>query len=63
MNWIFENKEWLFSGIGVIIISTILGFFLNKRKPQQSIKSGDFSHNFQSGRDLNIKIGDSDNEK
>jgi LPXTG-motif cell wall-anchored protein len=63
MHWIFDNKEWIFSGIGVLAISTMGGFIFRKKKPQQSIKSGKFSQNFQSGRDLNIKIGNFDNEK
>lgn len=29
--WINENKEWLFSGIGVLIISNILSFFFGKK--------------------------------
>jgi hypothetical protein len=63
LSWIVENKEWLFSGIGVIVITTIIGFIFNKKNPQQSIKSGDCSHNYQGGRDVNINIGDSKNEK
>jgi len=31
MNWIIENKEWVFSGIGVLIVSVIIGFFVQNR--------------------------------
>lgn len=27
MNWIINNKEWLFSGLGVVIISLLLSYF------------------------------------
>jgi hypothetical protein len=31
MNWIFENKEWLFSGIGVVIIGWVIHSFYQKK--------------------------------
>jgi hypothetical protein len=52
---ILSNKEWLFSGIGVVIIGLILGvFFKKKTGSSQIIKSGDSSNNVQAGRDINI---------
>lgn len=32
MKWIFENKEWLFSGIGVILISSLLNTIIKKNE-------------------------------
>jgi LPXTG-motif cell wall-anchored protein len=32
MQYIIDNKEWIFSGIGVAILSVIIGFILRKRK-------------------------------
>lgn len=32
MNWILENKEWLFSGIGVLVITIIARYFFNSKK-------------------------------
>ncbi|EIF6157023.1 hypothetical protein NML04_01945 [Clostridium perfringens] len=64
MEWIIENKEWLFSGIGVTILVAIAGLFIrNKRdgKNVQTIKSGDNSTNIQSGEKVNINIGGKDN--
>ncbi|PWX59631.1 hypothetical protein CYK85_13865 [Clostridium perfringens] len=64
MEWIIENKEWLFSGIGVTILVAIAGLFVrNKRdgKNVQTIKSGDNSTNIQSGEKVNINIGGKDN--
>jgi len=64
LEWIIENKEWLFSGIGVTILVAIAGLFIrNKRdgKNVQTIKSGDNSTNIQSGEKVNINIGGKDN--
>lgn len=38
INWIIKNKEWIFSGIGVAIITGILSIFFKKLKLIQSIK-------------------------
>lgn len=31
MNWIFENKEWIFSGIGVLFIGIIINFLTQNK--------------------------------
>lgn len=55
-----NNKEWIFSGIGVAIFSTIIGFFLNKSSSSVKNKIGNKSYgNIQTGRDCNI--GDENN--
>ena len=58
MEWIIENKSWLFSGIAISIPLTIAGWIIAKKNKSQSQsqsqKSGDFSNNIQVGRDLNI---------
>lgn len=36
MNWIIENKEWLFSGIGVALFGTIIGFLTHRKKANAS---------------------------
>lgn len=66
LNWLNENKEWLFSGGGVALFGWI-GTRIFKRKSNgnnnQRIKTGEKSKNYQSGRDLiinNSKDGDSD---
>ncbi len=40
INWLINNKEWLFGGIGVAIISVILGIikFIIKPKNDGSTK-------------------------
>ena len=56
MKWILENKEWLFSGLGIFIVSLVIGFFMKKSPSNKQIqKSGDNSTNFQASGD--IKIG------
>lgn len=56
MNWIIENKEWVFSGIGVFVISTIIGVFFCRKSSKQIQKSGDNSKNYQASGDINIGI-------
>ncbi|MCU5379712.1 hypothetical protein OCA08_21485 [Bacillus cereus] len=65
MAWVIQNKEWLFSGIGVVIITGMIRFiFIFKNKiPNQSITSGKNSHNYQSSNDLNITIGEKNDRK
>jgi hypothetical protein len=56
MEWIVENKEWIFSGIGVFVLGIIYALF-KKKKKSKSIKmkqkSGDNSTNTQIGGDYN----------
>jgi hypothetical protein len=40
MNWIINNKEWLFSGLGITIITLIFWFLRHyfKEKPERTNK-------------------------
>lgn len=65
MEWIINNKEWLFGGVLVVIPTTIIGwFFLKQRYYSQRINAGKKSINIQlgkySGRNLDIRIGAAD---
>ena len=53
-----DNKEWLFSGIGIAVITLIGRFFFKKRQAAstQSIHAGDGSTNIQSGGDVKVTI-------
>jgi hypothetical protein len=31
INWIVQNKEWLFSGVGITVFTIIYGVFMNRR--------------------------------
>jgi hypothetical protein len=63
MNWVIENKEWVFSGIGVFIISFIATLILKSRYNKQSQKLGNQSTGIQVGGDISIKYGDLDGKK
>lgn len=52
MQWFVGNKEWLFSGIGVFILSLIVSFVISrKRRAQQLQESGGHSIIYQTGGD------------
>ena len=62
--WVGSNKEWLFSGIGVLIISTVITLFIRHRKSSKQIqKSGSNSVNIQVGGNLNISSKDTNDER
>ena len=54
--WIIDNKEWLFSGVGIVIFGGLMRFIFKKTSfsSSQSIRSGENSINLQAGRNLNI---------
>lgn len=54
--WVIKNKEWLFSGIGVVVIGWIVQLIFKKSNSSstQTIRSGDGSTNVQGGRDVNV---------
>ncbi|WP_133405765.1 hypothetical protein [Parashewanella tropica] len=59
MQWIMDNKEWVFSGIGVFIFSLIATFFLRRKSTiTQTQKSGGNSKNYQATGDINIGTKD-----
>lgn len=60
MNWIVENKEWLFSGVLIAVPLALLGLFVSNKKSKQVQKSGSNSNNIQVGGD--IHIGDKKND-
>jgi len=63
-DWIYNNREWLFDGTGILIISFILKKILFKESKQssgtkrikQTQKSGKNSTNIQSGHDITINL-------
>jgi hypothetical protein len=61
MEWIVENKEWLFSGVAIAIPLAIIGWLSSDRGSKQIQNGGDRSTNIQVGRDL--KIGGDKNDK
>lgn len=58
MNWILENKEWIFSGIGATVIGIIITILFQKKNEKSSAnklkqRSGKNSTNIQIGGDFN----------
>ena len=54
--WVLVNKQWLFSGAGLMVIAWIGRLIFKKRHASstQTIRSGDSSTNVQAGRDVSI---------
>lgn len=54
--WVINNKEWLFSGAGLVVVAWIGRLIFKKRHASstQTIRSGDSSTNVQAGRDVSI---------
>lgn len=54
MEWIIQNKEWLFSGIAIAVPLAIIGWLFSTRTNKQTQKAGDNSTNIQVGGSLRI---------
>lgn len=60
-NWLITNKEWVFSGIGVAVLTVLFSLFKSKRDKRINQKqiAGDGSINIQIGENIKIsKSGD-----
>ncbi|MEW8051278.1 MAG: hypothetical protein AB2809_12965 [Candidatus Thiodiazotropha sp.] len=56
IKWLGANKEWIFSGVGVVLVAWIgRVIFQGRRASSQKIRSGDKSSNIQAGRDIRIE--------
>lgn len=60
-SYILDNAKWIFSGIGVAVVSFI-AYFLKRRSTKQYQKGGRNSTNVQVGRDININKHDNSQE-
>lgn len=56
MEWIINNKEWIFSGIG----AAVLGLLFASKSISQKQKGGKNSINIQAGENITINRGDKD---
>lgn len=73
MEWIIDNKEWFFSGVGVFILGLIITFFSwlfrKKQKSDDNIsvsmkqKGGKNSKNYQSNGDMTINLISKNDDK
>ncbi|KZZ86237.1 hypothetical protein [Bacillus sp. SJS] len=71
MDLIMQNKEWLFSGLGISVITVVIWTFKNFKGKDanqgpsinQTQNSGNNSTNIQGGQDVNVEIGDSNDRR
>jgi hypothetical protein len=62
VNWLYHERQWLFSGLGVLIAAGIVKWLIDRRNrspasaPQTQV-SGSHSRNMQAGRDVNLRNG------
>lgn len=54
MEWITENKDWLFSGVAIAIPLAIIGWLISSRRNKQVQKGGNNSTNIQVGGSLSL---------
>ena len=64
INWFSSNKEWIFSGIGAVIIGIIITWLIRRSPSKKQIqKSGNNSINIQAGDNLNINTKETHDER
>lgn len=63
IEWLIENKDWVFSGAGVAIIAWILNVLCEKshRRVTQKQQSGNDSVNIQAGGNVSILLEKDEN--
>lgn len=60
IQWFIDNKEWVFSGVGVAVATFLLTLILNRKKSSKDKHAsniqigGDGSNNYQSHGDMII---------
>lgn len=64
MQWLIDNMEWIFSGIGAVIGGWIFKVLFQKKKAtaeeviNQSQNGGNHSTNIQGGNNVTVTKGD-----
>lgn len=58
MEWILENMEWIFSGVGIAVLGYLYKKFFYRKESSQQIDAGDNSTNIQGGKNVNVNIGE-----
>lgn len=53
IQYLDENKAWLFSGAAFFVLNVAYRLFFKEKKKNQSIKTGRNSVNYIAGRDIN----------
>ena len=59
MDWLIDNREWLFSGILVALPVAIIGWLLGRRvfRKVQQQKGGHGCLNIRAGQNINLDAG------
>jgi hypothetical protein len=69
LQWLIDNKEWVFSGIGIPICVWIITLIVKKKNAPkipvsgQSQTSGNHSTNIQGGNDVTVSMGEKNAKK
>ncbi len=54
VGWLDANKEWVFSGVGVVIAAAVIKLFFRSPRLNQAQNSGNDSKNFMAGHDMKV---------
>lgn len=60
IKYIIENKEWIFSGIGVLIITAIWGLFYKRKNKKENISKISGNHNVVSQQNIDSDANSSE---
>lgn len=63
MDWIINNKEWLFSGVAVAVPVAIIGWISTSTTLKQKQKGGKGSTNMQIGGNITFTKGEKNARK
>lgn len=55
-SFLIDNKEWIFSGVGVAVLGWIIAMIFRRRRKEQSIKARNKSINIQTGDGAHITL-------
>ena len=60
IEYIIENKEWIFSGIGVLIITAIWGLFYKRKNKNENVSKISGNHNVVSQQNIDSDANSSE---
>lgn len=62
--WVMDNKEWLFSGVGLVVVSWLASKSYRKKQEAgntiQQSSNGNQAPNINTSGDVDIKYGSTD---
>jgi hypothetical protein len=56
--WVVNERKWLFSGVGVVVLSFVANLIIKKIRSStsQTIRTGNHSTNIQAGQNARVEI-------